>query len=91
MGSDKQPFKVVFDTGSSNLWVPAQNYTEEKTKHKYQPSGDSSYMANGTIFNIRYGSGPVAGFLSETEVTVGGLDVKRQTFAEITGMCVRER
>ena len=31
-----------------------------------------------------YGSGPVSGFFSETDVTVGGLTVKGQTFAEIT-------
>jgi len=84
MGSNDQPFKVVFDTGSSNLWVPARNYTADPLKHKYKPGGDSSYEANGTVFNIRYGSGPVAGFLSESEVTVGGLTVKGQTFAEIT-------
>ena len=31
----------------------------------------------------RYGSGPVSGFLSEADVTIGGLQVKGQTFAEI--------
>ena len=84
MGSNDQPFKVVFDTGSSNLWVPAHNYTADPLKHKYKPSGDSAYRANGSVFNIRYGSGPVAGFLSETDVTVGGIKVRGQTFAEIT-------
>ena len=84
MGSDNQKFKVVFDTGSSNLWVPARNYTADPLKHKYKPTGDSAYHANGSVFNIRYGSGPVAGFLSETDVTVGGIKVHGQTFAEIT-------
>jgi len=83
IGANSQPFKVVFDTGSSNLWVPAHNYSGIPTKHKYQPAGDASYHANGTIFDIRYGSGPVSGFLSESEVGIGGLTVDRQTFAEI--------
>ena len=84
MGSNSQPFKVVFDSGSSNLWVPARNYTQQKSKHKYSPAGDSSYVPNGTLFNIRYGSGPVNGFLSECDIDVGGLKVHGQTFAEIT-------
>lgn len=39
--------------------------------------------ANGTKFNILYGSGPVSGFLSEDSFSVGGLNVPDYTFAEI--------
>lgn len=84
IGSNSQPFKVVFDSGSSNLWVPARNYTQLKTKHKYNPEGDSDYKPNGTIFKILYGSGPVSGFVSESSVTMGGLTAQHQYFAEIT-------
>ena len=83
IGTPPQKFKVVPDTGSSNLWVPARNYTQQKSKHRYSPADDSSYVPNGTIFNIRYGSGPVNGFLSECDIDVGGLKVHGQTFAEI--------
>jgi hypothetical protein len=41
-------------------------------------------VANGTIFKIQYGSGPVSGFLSADSVTVGDLTIKAQTFAEVT-------
>eukprot|EP00039_Didymoeca_costata_P018308 m.332992 g.332992 ORF g.332992 m.332992 type:complete len:396 (+) comp17041_c0_seq1:113-1300(+) len=84
IGSNSQPFKVVFDTGSSNLWVPARNYTEDPLKHKYKPDGDSDYKADGTKFEILYGSGPVSGFVSMSSVTMGGLTAKQQRFAEVT-------
>ena len=84
MGTNNQPFKVVFDTGSSNLWIPARNYTEVKKKNKYNPVGDSGYIANGTNFAIMYGSGPVSGVMSGTAMSVGGLKVRGQSFAEVT-------
>ncbi len=44
----------------------------------------SSYVANGTIYSIRYGSGSCSGFMSDDTVSVGGLSVANQTFAEVT-------
>lgn len=43
-----------------------------------------TYVANGTIFAIEYGSGPVSGFDSEDRVGFGGLVVQDQIFAECT-------
>jgi cathepsin D len=85
LGTPAQDFNVIFDTGSSNVWVPASNCTKFscKLKHQYKADKSSTYKPNGQIFHIRYGSGPVSGFLSEDKLTVGGLVVE-QTFAEIT-------
>jgi hypothetical protein len=77
---------VVYDTGSSNLWVPATNCTSLGCvlKHKYDSSKSSTYVPNGTAFEIDYASGPVSGFLSGDSVNLGGINVPGVTFAEIT-------
>lgn len=84
VGNPAQDFNVVFDTGSSNLWVPSKKCSDCGSHPKYDSSASSSYAANGTVFNITYGSGPVSGFLSSDDVHVSGLTSKGFTFAEIT-------
>jgi len=81
-----QPFNVIFDTGSSNLWVPNKNCTNKLDcllKHKYDSSKSSTYKADGRVFDIRYGSGPVSGVLAVDDVTVGGVTAKGQDFAMV--------
>nr|AIG55463.1 secreted protein [Thraustotheca clavata] len=80
LGTPGQIFNVIFDTGSSNLWVPNRKFGAHKV---YNHSVSSSYKANGTEFHIQYGSGPVSGFLSQDTLTVAGLTLQDQVFAEV--------
>lgn len=86
IGTPPQTFKVVLDTGSSNLWVPSSECGSIACylHNKYDSSASSSYKKNGTSFDIRYGSGSVSGFTSQDVLKIGDLTVKNQLFGEAT-------
>ncbi|KAI1385827.1 Asp-domain-containing protein [Hypoxylon trugodes] len=86
IGTPPQEFKVILDTGSSNLWVPSSSCGSIACylHSKYDSSSSSTYKQNGTEFEIRYGSGSLSGFVSQDDLTIGDLTVKGQDFAEAT-------
>lgn len=86
LGTPPQEFKVVLDTGSSNLWVPSSKCTSIACflHAKYDSSTSSTYKENGTSFEIRYGSGSLSGFVSSDNLEIAGMEIKDQLFAEAT-------
>ncbi|XP_072744043.1 lysosomal aspartic protease-like [Anoplolepis gracilipes] len=86
IGTPPQNFTVLFDTGSSNLWVPSTkcNFDNQTNHlhHKYNSSKSSTYKPNGEQFFIQYGDGNLTGFLSSDVVNVAGLSIQNQIFAE---------
>ncbi|KAG5518346.1 hypothetical protein PMAC_003143 [Pneumocystis sp. 'macacae'] len=84
IGTPPQTFKVVLDTGSSNLWIPSSKCTSLACiiHSKYDSTLSSTYIANGTKFEIHYGSGSISGFVSTDIVSISDITIPRQSFAE---------
>ena len=90
------PLYVVFDTGSSNLWVPQAGCSQGgcANKNTYDSSQSSTYVSNGQAFSIQYGTGSCSGTLVTDTVCVTGphcvinspLSVKNVTFGEANQM-----
>jgi hypothetical protein len=78
VGTPPQEFQVVFDTGSSDLWIPAGSCKLESSncasKTTFDKSKSLTYaeVAPGakSAFSIQYGSGPVSGTYGVDVVTL---------------------
>jgi len=81
-----QDFQVVFDTGSSNVWVPSKScgFFTCYRHPRFDESKSPTFEKDGRQYKVQYGSGPVEGVFGKDTVTVGNIDVKGQLFAEVT-------
>lgn len=86
LGTPAQEFKVILDTGSSNLWVPGSKCGSIACylHSTYDAKDSSTYKKNGSEFAIRYGSGSVKGYISQDILRIGDLEIKEQDFGEVT-------
>lgn len=63
---------------------PASLLCSPQLHSKYDSTASSTYKANGSTFEIHYGSGSLEGFFSQDTLAIGDLTVKKQDFAEST-------
>jgi hypothetical protein len=84
IGTPAQNFSVIFDTGSSNLWVPSVDCTDIgcQGKNAYNSVLSSTYQADGQSIHISYGTGSMTGILDIDTVCVAGICAEDCTFAE---------
>ncbi|KAF9279718.1 endopeptidase [Linnemannia elongata] len=84
VGTPPQTFSVVFDTGSSNFWVPSTHCNSIACflHRRFDSEKSTTFHPNGTQFAIQYGSGSLEGIISNDNVEVGGAVIKRQDFGE---------
>uniref|UniRef100_A0A670JAB7 Gastricsin n=1 Tax=Podarcis muralis TaxID=64176 RepID=A0A670JAB7_PODMU len=82
IGTPPQNFLVLFDTGSSNLWVPSVYCNSQAcTGHsRFNPSQSSTYSTNGQTFSLQYGSGNLDGFFGFDTMRVSNIVVTKQEF-----------
>lgn len=90
IGSPPQEFEVIYDTGSSNLWVPEVGCVHcgykfiHGGKNKYDSQASETFVKDGSDFSIQYGSGAVSGVFAQDTVTLADdIQVQDQKFAVI--------
>ncbi|KAM6929158.1 pepsin A-like [Lycodopsis pacificus] len=82
IGTPPQSFSVIFDTGSSNLWVPSVYCSSQACNNhrKFNPQQSSTFKLGGQTLSIQYGTGSMTGELAIDNVEVGGITVSKQVF-----------
>ncbi|XP_040111127.1 pregnancy-associated glycoprotein 1-like [Oryx dammah] len=83
IGTPPQEFQVVFDTGSSDLWVPSLFCPSPacSTQVRFRHYKSSTFRPTQKTFRIAYGSGSMKGFLASNIVWIGDLVSTDQLFS----------
>ncbi|KAJ1065835.1 hypothetical protein K5549_007830 [Capra hircus] len=82
IGTPPQEFQVLFDTGSSDLWVPSLLCNSSTcSKHvMFRHRLSSTYRLTNKTFTIFYGVGIIEGVVVHDTVRIGDLVSTDQTF-----------
>ncbi|XP_010890324.1 nothepsin [Esox lucius] len=84
LGTPPQNFTVVFDTGSSDLWVPSSYCISEACAmhERFEAYKSSTFHHDGRRFGIHYGTGHMLGIMSREVLKIGSITVENQEFGE---------
>ncbi|KFP82910.1 Pepsin A, partial [Acanthisitta chloris] len=82
IGTPPQKFTVVFDTGSSNLWVPSVFCSSPGCRNhkRFNPEDSSTFLSTNDTLFIAYGTGSMTGVLGYDTVNVAGISISDQIF-----------
>ncbi|NXJ39309.1 PEPA protein, partial [Ciconia maguari] len=82
IGTPGQDFTVIFDTGSSNLWVPSVYCASPacSNHNRFNPADSSTFIGTNDTLEITYGTGSMTGVLGYDIVTVADINVIDQIF-----------
>ncbi|CAI9166999.1 unnamed protein product [Rangifer tarandus platyrhynchus] len=82
IGTPPQKFQVVFDTGSSDLWVPSVLCSNQfcSSHVLFRHLESSTFRPTQKTFSIEYGSGRMKGVVARDTVRIGDLVSTDQQF-----------
>ncbi|NXI57003.1 PEPC protein, partial [Chloroceryle aenea] len=82
IGTPPENFLVLFDTGSSNLWVPSTYcQTPACVNHaRFNRSLSSTFSGTDASYTLRYGFGDVPVALGYDTVTIQNIIINNQEF-----------
>ncbi|KAJ7141119.1 aspartic peptidase domain-containing protein [Mycena epipterygia] len=85
IGTPPQPFNVILDTGSSDLWVADTSCsTCDRGTPLFNPQQSTSFASeSSSSATISYGSGAVAGLISKESVSMGNFSLSSQGFLSV--------
>ncbi|CAF1023078.1 unnamed protein product [Rotaria sordida] len=90
IGTPPQCFKMLFDTGSSDLWIPstkcyATDCANFVSRFDESKSSTFKHLPNREMFSIAYMDGTrVSGLMGVDSVSINGFTIHHQSFAQIT-------
>nr|2ASI_A Chain A, Aspartic Proteinase [Rhizomucor miehei]2RMP_A Chain A, MUCOROPEPSIN [Rhizomucor miehei] len=86
IGTPGQDFLLLFDTGSSDTWVPHKGCTKSEGcvgSRFFDPSASSTFKATNYNLNITYGTGGANGLYFEDSIAIGDITVTKQILAYV--------
>jgi len=95
IGAPSQELRVIYDTGSSNTWLPGHECSEASCDKygKYDHHQSHSYRevfaqqglgeSRHPHFYIKYGSGLVRGKVISDDIAMGGISLTKARFGEV--------
>ena len=68
IGSNKQTFTIILDTGSEILWVPGKEAVSSSGANIYNPSSSKTSKTTSEKVNYEYSSGKITGYYCSDQI-----------------------